>query len=260
MKQYIVDAFTERLFEGNPAAICILERWPEDRVMQQIAAENNLSETAFLVKETENYRIRWFTPRYEIDLCGHATLASAFVLHHFVEKKTERIKFLSQSGNLEVLCEGELYTLDFPSRPPRPVPMIPELTAALGAAVQELYLSRDLVALLKDEDTVRKLSPDFDRLRKLEAGDGVIVTARGTDCDFVSRSFYPKCGVSEDPVTGSAHCNLIPYWADRLQKRQMSARQLSARGGMLYCQSCGERVKISGKAVLYAIAELCVSL
>lgn len=258
MKQYIVDAFADRLFQGNPAAVCVLEQWPEDRVMQQIAAENNLSETAFLVKENENYRIRWFTPEYEIDLCGHATLASAFVLHHFVENKVERISFLSQSGSLEALCEGERYTLDFPSRPPCPVPMVPGLSAALGAKVRELYLSRDLVAVLEDEETVRTLNPDFDGLRKLEAGDGVIVTARGTDCDFVSRGFYPKSGVNEDPVTGSAHCNLIPYWAGRLQKRQMTARQLSARGGVLCCQNCGERVKIGGKAVLYAIAELCV--
>lgn len=256
MKIYYVDAFTETLFSGNPAAVCYCSQWPNDTLMQNIAAENNLPETAFIVKEKENYHIRWFTPGYEIDLCGHATLAGAFVIHHFIEPEAQKITFLSQSGILTVLCQDDTYTLDFPARMPAAIAPIPELSAALGTSIEELYLSRDLVAVVKDESVVRNLKPDFLRLRSIDSGDGVIVTAPGEDCDFVSRCFYPKSGVNEDPVTGSAHCNLIPYWQKRLQKDDMVAKQLSQRGGTLYCGMQKDRVTIRGNAVLYATGEL----
>ncbi len=256
MKMYIVDAFAERVFTGNPAAVCYLTEWPEDAVMQKIAVENNLSETAFIVKEGGQYHIRWFTPRYEIDLCGHATLASAFVLHNFVDPDASAISFCSQSGDLSVTCKDGVYTLDFPSRPAGPAELPAGLEAALGVPIQALYLSRDLMAVVEDEASVRQARPDFARLVDLPVGDGVIVTAPGTDCDFVSRCFYPKCGVNEDPVTGSAHCNLIPYWSKRLGKTELLAKQLSARGGTLYCRDAGDRVLIGGTAALYAVSDV----
>lgn len=255
MKQYIVDAFAQAPFQGNPAAICLPRCWPDAGLMQRIAAENHLPETAFVVPAGDAYAIRWFTPRYEIDLCGHATLAAAFVLHRFVAPGQEEFLFTSQSGPLRVRC-GPGFTLDFPARPPRPVPPPPALEEALGTAVKEVYLSRDLMAVVSCEAVVRGLRPDFAKLAALEAGDGVIVTAKGDACDFVSRCFYPKSGVDEDPVTGSAHCNLIPYWSARLGKRRLSARQLSPRGGTLSCRDGGDRVYIGGDAVLYACCEL----
>lgn len=256
LKQYLVDAFADRLFTGNPAAVCYAPSWPPDQQMQKIALENNLSETAFVVPEGERYGIRWFTPKYEIDLCGHATLATAFVLHSFLDPIRSPLVFRSQSGELTVTCADGVYTLDFPSRPAAPIKRLPAVEVALGLPIQEAYLSRDLMVVLEREDQVAQLTPDFTRLSALEIGDGVIVTAPGTDCDFVSRCFYPKCGVNEDPVTGSAHCNLIPYWADRLCKRRLTAKQLSERGGTLYCEDFGTRVHISGSAVLYAVADL----
>lgn len=256
IKQYLVDAFAERLFTGNPAAVCYAPSWLPDELMQKIARENNLSETAFVVPEGDLYAIRWFTPNYEIDLCGHATLAAAFVLHSFIDPEKGTLVFRSQSGMLSVACADGAYTLDFPARPAAPVGPTAELEAALGIPVQEIYLSRDLMVVLEREAQVAALKPDFTRLAALDTGDGVIVTAPGTDCDFVSRCFYPKCGVNEDPVTGSAHCNLIPYWAKRLHKQTLSARQISERGGVLQCEDCGDRVRIGGTAVLYGVAEL----
>lgn len=256
MKMYLIDAFAENVFTGNPAAVCDCGEWLPDELMQNIAAENNLPETAFVVKEKDYYRIRWFTPKYEIDLCGHATLASAYMIHNFLDKDRNPIIFYSQSGKLTVHCENDQYTLDFPARPPKAIPPLPELENALGAVVDEFYLSRDIVAVVKDETTVKNLTPDFHRLKSIELGDGVIVTSQGKNYDFVSRCFYPKSGVNEDPVTGSAHCNLIPYWSKRLNKNEMTARQISTRGGTLYCRLEGERVKISGEAVLYSISEV----
>ena len=258
MKQYIVDAFAERPFQGNPAAILPLGRWPEEDFMQKVAAENNLSETAFLVKEGDAYHIRWFTPGYEIDLCGHATLASAFVIKNYLDPAAERIRFTSKSGPLSVGCRDGRFTLDFPSRPPAPVSPLPALKEALGAEVLELYLARDLVAVVRDEQTVRRLAPDFIRLAALPKGDGVVVTAKGDACDFVSRCFYPKCGVNEDPVTGSAQCNLVPFWAERLAKNQLLARQLSARGGVFDCELKGDRVLMTGSAVLFAESDILI--
>ena len=256
MKQYIVDAFAQQIFQGNPAAVCILDKWPDETLMQRIAAENNLSETAFIVKEIDSYAIRWFTPAYEIDLCGHATLAGAFVIHQFVEPKAEYIRFQPQSGELAVACSGEQYTLDFPARPAEPIAPFAELADALHVNVEEVYLARDLMVVVPEEHILRELSPDFTKMAALTVGDGVIVTAKGGNCDFVSRCFYPKCGVPEDPVTGSAHCNLIPYWSEKLGKREMVARQLSPRGGTLFCRDCGQRVEIGGHAVLFSVSEL----
>lgn len=252
MKYYVVDAFAENIFTGNPAGICVLDDYLNDDIMQKIASENNLPETAFIIKENESYRIRWFTPKYEIDLCGHATLASAFIIHNFIEKGIDEIKFQSMSGELKVSCKDDIYTLDFPTRVPKKIENIEELKDIIGTNILETYISRDLLLVIDNEKTLLELSPNFEKMAQLEIGDGIIVTAKGDKYDFVSCCFYPKCGVNEDPVTGSAHCNLIPYWAKRLNKNEMMAKQISSRGGNLYCKLKGERVNISGKAVLYS--------
>ncbi|WP_411346573.1 PhzF family phenazine biosynthesis protein [Paenibacillus sp. WLX1005] len=256
MKYYVVDAFATRVFEGNPAGICILDRWLSPEQMQQIATENNLSETAFAVKEDEDYRLRWFTPAAEIDLCGHATLATAFVLAQYYEPKAEQFVFHTLSGTLVVKRSEDRYELDFPSRIPEPIAISEDMIQALGVTPSEAYLSRDLMFVLENEEQVRNLTPDFSALKSLPDGLGVNVTARGNEVDFVSRSFFPKLQVNEDPVCGSAHCNFIPFWSQRLNKTEMVARQLSKRGGTLYCTAQGERVKIAGNAVLYAEADL----
>lgn len=243
-----VDAFAERPFEGNPAAVMPLQDWLPDETMQAIAAENNLSETAFFVPEGEGFRIRWFMPMGEIDLCGHATLASAFVILTELRPGSDRVAFQSRSGALAVTREGDRFCLDFPTRPPRPVPCPEGLARALGAEVKEAWLTRDLFALLESEEAVRALKPDMDALARMEP-TSFVVTARGTDCDFVSRCFAPREGIPEDPVTGSTHCVLVPYWAERLGRTALKARQLSRRGGELLCELQGPRVKIAGKAV-----------
>ncbi|MCY8827145.1 PhzF family phenazine biosynthesis protein [Bacillus atrophaeus] len=256
MKYYVVDAFAEILFEGNPAGVCIMKEWIPDELMQQIAAENNLSETAFAVKEGESYRLRWFTPADEIDLCGHATLATAYVIANFYESNVEEIKFQTISGELVVVKKGELYEMDFPSRMPKEISLTEEMVVALGVKPVEVHLGRDLIFVLEKEDDVLNASPDFSKLKELPDGLGVLITARSEKYDFVSRAFFPKLNVNEDPVCGSAHCNFIPYWAKNLSKNEMVARQLSKRGGKLYCKFEGDRVKISGSAVLYSIADL----
>ncbi|MED4801487.1 PhzF family phenazine biosynthesis protein [Bacillus atrophaeus] len=256
MKYYVVDAFAEILFEGNPAGVCIMKEWIPDELMQQIAAENNLSETAFAVKEGESYRLRWFTPADEIDLCGHATLATAYVIANFYESNVEEIKFQTISGELVVVKKGELYEMDFPSRMPKEISLTEEMVEALGVKPVEVHLGRDLIFVLEKEDDVLNASPDFSKLKELPDGLGVLITARSEKYDFVSRAFFPKLNVNEDPVCGSAHCNFIPYWAKNLSKNEMVARQLSKRGGKLYCKFEGDRVKISGSAVLYSIADL----
>ncbi|MGM0862100.1 MAG: PhzF family phenazine biosynthesis protein [Bacillota bacterium] len=256
MKYYVVDAFAENLFEGNPAGVCIMKEWIPDELMQQIAAENNLSETAFAVKEGESYRLRWFTPADEIDLCGHATLATAYVIANFYENNVEEIKFQTISGELVVVKKSELYEMDFPSRMPKEISLTEEMVEALGVKPVEVHLGRDLMFVLEKEEDVLNASPDFSKLKELPDGLGVSITARSEKYDFVSRAFFPKLNVNEDPVCGSAHCNFIPYWAKNLSKNEMVARQLSKRGGKLYCKFEGDRVKISGSAVLYSIADL----
>jgi len=247
---YQVDAFTERTFGGNPAAVCVLGGWLDPRTMQAIAVENNLSETAFLVPDGADYRIRWFTPAAEIELAGHPTLASAYVVFHYLEPGRREVSFAYGGGSLGVRKEGGLLCMDFPARPPKPAEAMPELAAALGAAPQALLRARDMMAVFPDEAAVRAISPDFRALKRL-GFHGYIVTAPGDDCDFVSRFFAPMMGIDEDPVTGSAHCNLIPYWAERLGKTELHARQVSRRGGELWCRMTGERVGMAGRAAPY---------
>lgn len=244
-----VDAFTSHPFGGNPAGVCPLPKWPNERTIQSIAAENNLSETAFFVPRGNDYVLRWFTPTVEIDLCGHATLASAFILFSELGFQGEHICFHSPSGVLKVSRKDQVLTLDFPSRPPKPCAVPNALTRGLGKRPVEVLKSRDYFALFTAEDDLHSLRPDFDVLGTLDAK--VIVTAPSNNCDFVSRFFAPTAGVPEDPVTGSAHCTLISYWSKRLGKTKLFARQLSRRGGELFCEQAGERVKIGGKAVLY---------
>ncbi|MRX73236.1 PhzF family phenazine biosynthesis isomerase [Bacillus lacus] len=258
MKYYVVDAFAERIFEGNPAGVMILEDWISEQLMQNIAIENNLSETAFAVREGERYGLRWFTPGGEIDLCGHATLAAAFVILNFIEGEKETVEFLTKSGILIVNKRGELYELDFPAMSSKEVPITDVMEKALGVRPEEAYLNRDLILVLKSEDAVKNLCPDFDQLKKLPDGLGVCVTAAGNEVDFVSRAYFPKLNINEDPVTGSLHCSLIPYWSNQLGKKELSARQLSTRGGRLFCSLQGERVKIAGKAALYSVGEIMI--
>jgi len=252
---YQVDAFAGQVFRGNPAAVCLLDAWLPDAVMQHIAAENNLAETAFTVPHGNGFDLRWFTPTIEMDLCGHATLAAAFVL--FVERgfSGRAIEFHSRSGSLRVSREGEILTLDFPARPPQPCNPPAALVRGLGAQPAGVLKSRDYVAVYKTAAEVRALRPDFAALKTLDSL-GIIATAPGEDCDFVSRFFAPQAGVDEDPVTGSAHCTLIPYWSSRLGKTKLFARQISARSGELFCELAGERVRIGGKAVLYLRGEI----
>ncbi|GGG03029.1 hypothetical protein GCM10010912_54720 [Paenibacillus albidus] len=224
MKYYVVDAFAEKLFEGNPAGVCIMEQWLSDELMQKIAAENNLSETAFAVKEGESYRLRWFTPAAEIDLCGHATLATAYVICNYYDNNVERLTFQTLSGELVVLQKGELYEMDFPSRMPEPFTLTGQMIEALGVTPAETYLSRDLMFVLDKEEDVINASPDFSKLKQLPDGVGVSITAKSETYDFASRSFFPKLNVDEDPVCGSAHCNFIPFWANRLGKSELVAR------------------------------------
>lgn len=260
MRCYVVDAFAERVFEGNPAAVCVMDKWLPDDLMQAIASENNLSETAFAVKEGEIYRIRWFTPGGEIDLCGHATLAAGYVIMQFVEKVAPRIRFISLGGSLEVVKRDDgLYEMDFPVVPTAPYPLRDDMVEALGVVPVETYKGRDLVFLLESEDAVRNLKPDIEKIRALPEGLGVFVTAKADEArpyDIVSRAFWPKMGIPEDPVCGSMHCNLVPFWYPRLQQEEMISRQLSARGGTLFLKYCGDRVKIAGRAALYSTAEL----
>jgi predicted PhzF superfamily epimerase YddE/YHI9 len=248
---YQVDAFADRPFTGNPAAVCPLEDWLPDEVMLAIAAENNLSETAFFVPEGEGWRLRWFTPTTEVDLCGHATLASAFVIFRFLASDRDRALFHTEkAGDLTVSYDGDLLVLDFPARPPAPCLAPPGLDHALGHEPNSVLAARDYVAVYDEPDLVASLTPDFAALAKLDRA--VIVTAAGDgEADFVSRFFAPGLGVDEDPVTGSAHCTLIPYWADRLGKTRLNARQLSRRGGNLFCALDGNRVKIAGRAILF---------
>lgn len=256
---YQADAFTDKLFGGNPAAICPLTKWLPDDVMQQIAKENNLAETAFFVKTGNGYLLRWFTPEYEIDLCGHATLASAHILFTELGYNSDTIHFETiKAGTLVVKKDGDKYMMDFPSRPPIPIEIPNGLQEALGGKQPKAILrSRDYFVVYEKEEDIRELSPDFAALAKMDTV-GIIVTAQGNEVDFVSRFFAPGAGIPEDPVTGSAHCNLIPYWAKKLGKDKLHAYQLSARKGELWCELKGDRVLMSGKAVTYLKGEIFV--
>ena len=247
---YQVDAFASRVFAGNPAAVMPLESWLPDATLQAIAAENNLSETAFVVREGQAWRLRWFTPGVEVALCGHATLATALVMRDRLKLWRDKIAFETKSGTLVVSEDGERLALDFPSQPPKPVEAPEGLDAALGAKTLEVLQEIDLICVLASAREVRELKPDTRALARIEAR-GIIVTAPGEDCDFVSRFFAPRVGVDEDPVTGSAHCKLIPYWSKRLGKTELFARQVSARGGELWCVDRGARVTIAGHGVMF---------
>ena len=246
-----VDAFTGRVFAGNPAAVCPLQSWIDDATMQAIAAENNLSETAFFVTGKDHHELRWFTPTVEVDLCGHATLASAFVIFQFLDPKQQVAAFQSKSGPLRVARSADMLVLDFPSRPPERTEAPIALVEGLGRTPREVWRARDnYMAVYDGEEDVRQLRPDMGRLRTIE-GFGVMVTAPGTTSDFVSRYFAPGFGIDEDPVTGMTHCTLTPYWAQRLGKERLHALQVSARGGELFCMPRGDRVAIAGRAVKY---------
>lgn len=250
---YHIDAFTSKIFSGNPAAVCLLNKWIDDKTLLAIAAENNLSETAFLVPASDSrYHLRWFTPAVEIDLCGHATLASAFVIFSFIKSSLSSVDFDTKSGSLTVIKSDDLLSMNFPARKPVPTTMPVLLSEALGAEPVEVLRSRDLVAVFDNESIVGDMKPDFDKLRLIKDCFGIIVTAPGSKSDFVSRFFAPNAGIPEDPVTGSAHCTLIPYWAKRLGKDKLTAHQLSKRGGELFCENLRDRVNISGRAALYA--------
>ena len=252
---YHLDAFTGKIFGGNSAAVCPLDAWLPETTMQKIAAENNLAETAYFVPRGNEFDLRWFTPAVEVDLCGHATLAAAFIL--FTERKFsgQIIRFHSRSGPLAVTRDGDVLILDFPARPPQPCPLPEALVRGLGRKPAQILKSRDYFAVFDSADEVRALRPDFAALKTLDCL-GTIVTARGDDCDFVSRFFAPGGGIDEDPATGSSHCTLIPYWAGQLGKTKLSARQLSTRGGEFICELAGDRVRIGGKTVLYLRGEI----
>ena len=259
LKQYVVDAFTEQVFTGNPAAVCVLERWLPDRIMQKIAAENCLSETAFAVKTAEGYHLRWFTPGCEVGLCGHATLATAYVLTRFYEPGAEVLTFDSRAGVLTVTRQGERFCMDFPAALLEPLEVTAEMLEVLGTAPLEAFIAKSLMFVLEKEEQVRDFKPDFARMLALPEGTGVLITAPADDkerFDFVSRCFFPKQAISEDPVCGSAHCRFTPYWAKRLGKKRLVGHQLSARGGVLHCEDSGDRVLISGTAALFSEATI----
>jgi len=252
---YQVDAFTVSVFGGNPAAVCPLNNWPEDQILQNIAAENNLSETAFFVKE-DNYHIRWFTPEIEVNLCGHATLASAHVIFNHLGYDKDVIQFESKSGILKVFKNEDLLTLDFPTADLSSAIIKGDFSEALGKLPIGLFQAdQKLLAVYENEQTIKEINPDFNKLSKLDYM-GVIVTAPGDSSDFVSRFFAPKVGINEDPVTGSAHTLLIPFWSERLNKKELHAFQLSKRKGELFCENKGDRVWISGYGVTYLTGEI----
>ena len=256
LKQYQVDAFADKIFAGNPAAVCPLDKWLPDELMQHIAMENNLAETAFFVREPEGFRIRWFTPTVEVDLCGHATLASAFVLFFHEHHSANEITFNSRSGPLTVSRSGNYLTLNFPRDVFKEVDPLPQLEESLGARPIKTFRGKtDYMVVLEHEDLVRKMKPDFRLLSTVKAR-GVIVTAKGSTVDFVSRFFGPQSGGDEDPVTGSAHTTLTPYWSSVLGKSKLEAQQVSNRGGNLSCELAGDRVLIAGKAKLFSVGTI----
>jgi len=253
---YQVDAFTSKLFGGNPAAVVPLEKWLETNVLQNIASENNLSETAFFVKEGDHYSIRWMTPINEVPLCGHATLASAFVIFNFIERDATKIKFLSKSGELFVERDGEMLTLNFPSNKSHPINITPAIRNCFDKDPIEVLENGFFILIVFDSEVyIRTVQPNFELIKQIHP-HAVIISARSEEVDFVSRMFAPNEGINEDPVTGSAHTVLVPYWAEKLGKKNFRALQVSHRQGELFCENLGERVKISGRAVLYTTGNL----
>lgn len=250
-----IDAFTDSVFSGNPAAICPLDEWLPEETMQAIAAENNLSETAFYVRDADSYGLRWFTPACEVDLCGHATLATAHLLFNHLAEVRDVVAFDTKSGRLEVRQEGEKLVMNFPSRPASPAGPEPGLVEAVGRAPTEILATDNYLLVYDAEADVRAIEPDMSGLAEVSE-HGVIVTAPGEACDFVSRYFAPSYGIPEDPVTGSTHCTLTPYWAARTGKAELAARQISKRGGSLDCVDLGDRVSLAGRAVLYLKGEI----
>lgn len=257
LNMYQVDAFADAPFKGNPAAVVPLNNWIDDTLMQQIAMENNLSETVFFVKTDEGYHIRWFTPEYEIDLCGHATLAAAFIIKNFLQPHLQEIAFTTQkAGVLKAQAKDGMYTLNFPARMPVACEVPAHLLQSLGLpTVVEVLRSRDYFVVLPNEEAIRNVQPDFSLMKELDT-IGVIITAKGRHADVVSRCFYPGAGIPEDPVTGSAHCNIVPYWAAKLERTALFCQQLSARHGDLVCSLEGDRVLMSGKCVLFMAGEI----
>ncbi len=255
LRQFQVDAFASRRFEGNPAAVCPLKEWLSDDLMQSIAAENNLSETAFFVPAQSGFHLRWFTPVAEVDFCGHATLASGHVLFDALDYEKQSVVFETRSGEMTVERSGKLYVMNFPAQPPKPCSPPKALIEALGAKPTEVLAADDYLAVFESQAVVQSLAPDFARLGDLDLR-GVIATAPGDDHDFVSRFFGPKLGIDEDPVTGSAHCELTPYWSKRLSKKQLRARQISRRGGDVLCEIAGDRVRLKGSAVTFMVGEI----
>ena len=260
MKQYIVDAFTNQPFSGNPAAVCVMDSWPSEESMMKLAMENNLSETAFIVKEAEGYHLRWFTPGTEVELCGHATLASAFVIFNFYEPDSGVVQFSTLSGILTIRRNGNLFEMDFPTYELKEIPVTDAMEQAFGIRPIKAVLGLDLVCVFETEEQVRNMTPDQELLKQIE-GRIQNATARGTETDCVSRSFCPKLAIAEDPVCGSAHCQIADYWADELGKNVIEAYQASKRGGFLHCEMLGNgRIALSGEAVLVAISDIVASL
>ena len=260
MKQYIVDAFTSRPFSGNPAAVCVMDGWPKEKSMMDLAMENNLSETAFIVKEDEGYHLRWFTPATEVELCGHATLASSFVILNFYEPESDSVRFNTLSGILTIRKNGSLFEMDFPTYELKEIPVTDAMEEAFGVRPVKALLGLDLVCVFDSEDQVRAMQPDQALLARIE-GRIQNATAPGKETDCVSRSFCPKLGIPEDPVCGSAHCQIAYYWSKELGKREIYAYQASKRGGYLRCRmEENDRVTISGEAVLVAASEIAAEL
>ncbi|MDO4179502.1 MAG: PhzF family phenazine biosynthesis protein [Phascolarctobacterium sp.] len=256
MKQYIVDAFTEKVFAGNPAAVCVMDEWLDEKLMMKIAAENNLSETAFIVKEPAGYHLRWFTPGTEVELCGHATLASSFVILNYYEPDAKQVEFNTLSGKLTIVRKGDFYEMDFPTYELKEIPVTDAMEKAFGVRPVKAVLGLDLVCVFENEDIVRKMEPDQGLLLQIE-GRIQNATAKGQDVDCISRSFCPKLSIAEDPVCGSAHCQIADYWSGIYGKKDIVAYQASKRGGTLHCHiEDNGRIKVSGAAALFAISEL----
>lgn len=260
MKQYIVDAFTDKPFAGNPAAVCVMESWPSEDAMMKLAMENNLSETAFIVKEEQGYHLRWFTPGTEVELCGHATLASSYVILNYYEPGSDEVTFDTLSGKLTIHRKGNLYEMDFPTYELQEIPVTDAMEKAFGVRPIKAVLGLDLVCVFESEEIVRNMNPDQELLRGIE-GRIQNATAKGKETDCVSRSFCPKLSIPEDPVCGSAHCQIAAYWSEELNKKEIYAYQASRRGGYLHCTLQEQnRITISGEAALVAISEIVASL
>ncbi|MBQ5333590.1 MAG: PhzF family phenazine biosynthesis protein [Oscillospiraceae bacterium] len=255
MKYYIADAFTDKIFSGNPAGVCILDSELPAEAMQKIAFENNLSETAFVRRTGDVFSLRWFTPGFEIDLCGHATLAAAHIVMEQLERDMETVRFETVSGEIAVSRKDGLYEMSFPLRKPKKIEVTERISAALGFAPREIYSDRDLYAVMDSEAQVKSYVPDYEKLSSLDEWMGIAVTAKGESCDFVSRFFCPELKL-EDPVTGSSHSSLVPLWSEKTGKKEFTAKQLSRRGGTLFCKLCDNSVMISGRAALYLEGEI----